>query len=150
MEVSINLRCKKYVAHFLRQKHGHNPLMDKETSDGIFFLNVLNRQRKERELAFSSYGEKVTIHISYRNFERYGGELTKTAMIDFNRYMELRLKQVFVAHMEALVDIAGFQQHAAIRLFQQKNGLTDEEWSFYALKKHYQRYLEEQNTLKAA
>lgn len=150
MEVSIQLSCKKYVAHFLRQKHGHNPLMNKETSDGIFFLNILGRQRNHREKEFSSYGVEITVLISVYDFERYGGELTKTAMIDFNRFIERQLKQMFEAHMQALVDIAGFQQNAAIRLFQQKNGLTDEEWSFYALKKHYQRFLEVQNTLKAA
>lgn len=150
MEVSVQLRCKKYVAHYLRNKYGDRPRLTRATPEGIFFLNVLSRRRKERDRDLPKSEEVIDVYISIEDFERYGGELTRTAMADFNEMIEGKLKELFEAFMCALVDVGGYQKHASIRHFQEKYGFSDEEWHFYALKKHYQRTNSDEKTLKAA
>lgn len=150
MDVSIKLTCKPYVAHYLRQQHGPSIKLSRCTHHGLFFMSMLSRKHTRYDNRINPQEEIVTTHVSLLDAECFGFELTETAARSFTKMVEDQLKAKFLAHMNALVLVAGYKKASAIRIFYNQYGFSDEIWPFESLRKLYNRSLEGANALKAA
>lgn len=150
MEVSLHLPCKPYVAHYLRQNYGRAPRLGQATDEGRYFLYVLQRTEHKKDNRQAAYTDAVRIRISIDDMERHGAVLTPSAITDFNRYMESRIKQQFEVWMTAMCQWGYYKKAEAIRLWQQEFDFPEHVWPFESLKKHYDRHEADRDALKVA
>lgn len=147
LQISIDLPCKPYVAHYLRAKFGHTCQLSRKTAEGKMLFNLLSRARHERDNVAAKYTTHVQVLLSEGIYLRHGWELTPTAIAEFNGWLEEILKERFAVHVDALTRY-GIKKAVAIRDFQDVYDFPEDVWKYETLKKYHDRLEASRDVLK--
>lgn len=112
-------------------------------------FNLLNRARSEKDNEAGKYYHKVEILLAEGIYLRHGWELTPTAVVEFNNWLEDVLKNRFMVHVDALTRF-GIKKAVAIRDFQDAQNFPEDVWHFETLKKYHDRKEQKRQQLKVA
>lgn len=147
----IEIQCKSYVAAYLKKHHYsicENGVEAVDLSSNRFlkeyFLNVLSRasQRFDNRITLSTYPDKVFIHITNDEFDRYGYTVSKTSMLRFNTFVEDFIKKHSRIYVGLLHRNRGIMKAKAIRRFQEEFGLTEDVFPYETIKKDIDRHVD--------
>jgi hypothetical protein len=147
---TIKIPCKPYIKAYLENNCGtpvnlsHLPdLLDE-------FRRGLQRKSERREkMEQAGCREMVSIIIPPDMFYRYGWEMNRSSILDFNRKIEAKVK--FLMRMYVAVNhTVGTPVANCIREFQLNYGFPEQVWSFESIKKDFDRHghLPEKNPMK--
>lgn len=146
---TIKIPCKKYVKAYLENNCGtpvnlqHLPDLMEELRRG------LSRKPAHREAAdLAICTENVTIIIPSDMFYRYGWELNKENILDFNRNVEMKVKS-FMRLYISLNNSLGNPVANCIREFQDVYGFPEPIWSFDSIKKDFDRHGKKASHMKS-
>lgn len=136
---TIKIHCKKYVKAYLENNCG-TPADLRLLPD---LLQELRRclQKKPEHLEkaeIAKWEETVTIIIPPDMFYRYGWEMNRENILDFNRKVEQKTK-FFMRNYIAFNSSLGIPVTTCVREFQEKFGFHEEIWSFESIKKDFSR-----------
>jgi len=147
---TIDIPCKSYIRSYLETNCGIPADLAKLPD----LLTELRRCLKGKpgemnRKIIANYPDNVKIIIPTRVFYRDGWELNKQNILEFNKYVEIRLK-FLMRNFIALSIFMGLSQTEAIREFQESFGFDDQVWAFDSIKKDFYRNKEamEVKTLK--
>ena len=136
---TINIPCKSYVKVYLEINCGkpvdlkHMPVLLKE------FKRSLSTKPEHRETEnIAKYSADVTIIIPNDMFYRYGWEMNKENLLDFNKYVEQQIK-FFMRQYISINNSVGVSVADSIREFQEKFDFTENVWSYESIKKDFDR-----------
>jgi hypothetical protein len=136
---TIKVPCKTYVKAYLETNCGapadlqHLPAVLKE------FKRALSRKPSHRESAeLARYKDLVTIIIPSDIFYRCGWEMNKENILEFNRFIELKVKFNMRQYI-ALNNCLGQPVANCIREFQEGFGFPDYIWEYDSIKKDFDR-----------
>jgi len=149
LQISINLPCKPYVAHYLRNKFGSPLQISRSAAEGKMLFNLLERARHDTDLKTARYTEIVEVLLAEGIYLRHGWELTPTAITEFNNWLEEILKERFVVHVDACTSY-GIKKAVAIRDWQDNYNFPEDVWKFETLKKYHDRREKARQCLKVA
>lgn len=141
--------CKAYVKAYLLVNFRHpdpdwpelvNLSGDKALHD--YFLTLLrkNEQRNDTKLKGTLYTEKVSVEITYDQFQRYGWLLTMTDTQKLNTMLEHRVKQMLYAFVGSLM-MTGIPMSECVRRFRRRTGIDEWMWSTDSILKTLRRNL---------
>jgi hypothetical protein len=142
-KISFTIPCKPYVKKYLENRCGSPADLSKVDFIQKYFLSLLsrNKTRYDSRIKLQHHTEEIELHISLSNFERYGDTLSKTAIVDFNKFLEEIVKENGRAAV-ALVKLNGEIKVAeAIRRFQMLYNFEEDDFSFETIKKDLQRHV---------
>ena len=145
----VILPCKGYVTAYLLANFRHpdpdwpelvNLSADKPLHD--YFLTLLKKseQRNDNRLKGTRYHYRVSIEISYDQFQRYGWLLTMTDTQKLNTLLEHRVKQMLYNFVGVLV-MTGMPMTECVRRFRRRTGITEWMWSTDSILKDLRRNL---------
>lgn len=136
---TIKIPCKPYLKAFLEINCG-DPVDLRYLPDLLEeFKRGLSRKPEHREKTnVVLYKDFVTIIIPSDMFYRYGWEMNKENLLDFNRAVE-RLVKFFMRQYIAVNSSLGLSVTKCIREFQNRFGFDESIWNFEALKKDWDR-----------
>lgn len=145
----VIMPCKGYVKAYLLANFRHpdpdwpelvNLSADKPLHD--YFLTLLKKseQRNDKKLKGTRYTEKVSIEITYDQFQRYGWLLTMTDTQKLNTMLERRVKQILYAFVGVLV-MTGIPMTECVRRFRRRTGINEWMWSTDSILKDLRRNL---------
>lgn len=149
LQISIQLPCKSYVAHYLRQKFGSPVNIDRGSPEGKMLFNLLERARHENDTKTGKYFNEVEILLAEGIYLRHGWELTPTAITEFNNWLEATLKEKFMVHVDAQLHY-GIKKAVAIRNWQDCYDFPEDVWKYETLKKYHDRREKARQCLKVA
>ena len=137
---TIKIPCKSYAKAYLEINCGtpvdlaHLPdLLDE-------FRRGLARKPGHRESAdLATCREMVTIIIPPDMFYRYGWEMNKENILDFNRKVEMKVK-FFMRQYVSVNKSFGVPIANCIREFQDGFGFIEPVWSYESIKKDFDRH----------
>ncbi len=143
MSFSVSIHVKPYVKKYLENRFGDPVDLSGDKHINKYFLNLLDKNSyrfDKRIFVFgkNAYKEEVTILISEDAFERFGFDLSKTSIIDFNNFIEEYIKtqsRLFVGVCSGL----GVKVAVAIRNFQNIFQFEEDDFAFETIKKDIQR-----------
>ena len=137
---TIKIPCKRYVKAFLECNCG-TPVDLKHLPDLLEeFRRGLEKKPCHRESSdLVMLCDTVTIIIPPDMFYRYGWELNKENIIDFNRNAELKVK-FFMRQYIAVNKSLGSPVAACIREFQNEFCFPESTWSYESIKKDFDRH----------
>lgn len=137
---TIRIPCKPYVKAYLETNCGtpvnlqHLPDMLEE------FRRALSRKPEHREsMELPACRETVSVIIPPDMFYRYGWEMNKENILDFNRKVEMKVK-FFMRQYVAVNNSFGVPVANCIREFQEGFGYTEPVWSYESIKKDFDRH----------
>jgi hypothetical protein len=136
---TIKIPCKKYVRTYLELNCG-DPV-DLSHLKGLFkeFKICLSKKPEHREKAnVARYDDFVSIIIPTDMFYRFGWEMNKENLLDFNRAAEQQVK-FFMRQFISINHNAGMSVAECIRNFQNKFGFTEMTWNYDSIKKDFDR-----------
>jgi hypothetical protein len=137
---TIKIPCKKYVKAYLENNCG-TPVNLQHLPDILEeFRRGLARKPAHRESAeLAACKDFVTIIIPPDMFYRYGWELNKENILDFNRKVEMKVK-FFMRQYVAVNKSLGTPVANCIREFQEGFGFIEPVWSYESIKKDFDRH----------
>ena len=142
---SINIPCKAYVKRFLELNYGMPVDFTKDKTLYPEFRKRLEKKNTRYDnryegCKFARYTDSVNIKISQDDFYRFGWELSKTDIIDFNRQMEARAKTFMYVIVSNRLAI-NMNLTDAISYFQDTFNFPEEVWPSESINKDCQRNL---------
>ena len=137
---TIKIPCKTYVKAYLETNCG-TPVNLQHLPDLLEeFRRGLARKPEHRESAdLAACRELVTIIIPPDMFYRYGWEMNKENILDFNRKIEMKVKSFMRLHV-AFNSSLGTPVANCIREFQEIFGFPEPVWSYESIKKDFDRH----------
>lgn len=114
MKMEFNLPCKFYVAHYLKRKFGNPAYIRKESDIGKHFFLLLEDASCDRDNEYRPHPHELTIKITEDVFLRRGCVLTKTGIINFNRFVEADFRKQVILMLDVLVGTQDIQIQKAI------------------------------------
>lgn len=136
---TIKIPCKTYVKAYLEFNCGN--LVDLSLMPDLLkeFKICLDKKPEHRESAnLTLYCETVTIIIPPDWFYRYGWEMNKENIIDFNKRVEMKVK-FFMRQYIAINNSLGTPLITCIREFQTSFGFSEDIWSWDSIRKDFER-----------
>lgn len=137
---TIKIPCKRYVKAYLENNCGtpadlhHLPYMLEELKRG---LSKKPEHMENKKLA--DHEQFVTIIIPPDYFYRYGWEMNKENILDFNRKVEMQAK--FFMRQYVLINRGlGLPVSTCIKEFQDKFGFPETIWTYDSIKKDFDRH----------
>lgn len=142
---TILIPCKPYVKRFLYNIFGKPADLSANKFIYKYFVSLLDRQvhRNNKRAHFKQFGkmiysEEVEIQFNEEIFERYGYDMNRTAVIDFNLFLEDYIKTI--SRMYILVSHEYCPELSKlIREFQDRAKFSEDDFSFETIKKDIQR-----------
>jgi len=139
---TIKIPCKSYVRVFLELNCG-DPV-DLRQLPGLFKefkrgLSMKPEHRGKGDFPLNqAYNDSVTIIIPTDMFYRYGWELNKENLLDFNSAAEQQVK-FFMRQYISINNSVGSKVADSIREFQSRFGFTEDIWNYESIKKDFDR-----------
>ena len=142
---SINIPCKPYVKRFLELNYGCPVDFTKDKTDNPDLRRKLERKNTRYDARLEGcwhirYTDSVEVKITRDDFYRYGWELSKTDMVDFNRQMEARAKTFMYVIVSTRMSL-GMSQTDSISYFQKTYNFPEMIWPAESINKDCQRNL---------
>jgi hypothetical protein len=139
-QFTIKVPCKKYVKAYLEINCG-TPVNLQHLPDLLDeFRRGLARKPCHRETSdLAVFKDLVTVIIPPDMFYRYGWELNKENVLDFNRKVEMKVK-FFMRQYVIVNKSLGTPVANCIREFQEGFGFTEQVWSYESIKKDFDRH----------
>jgi hypothetical protein len=137
---TIKIPCKKYVKAYLEINCG-TPVNLQHLPDLLDELRRgLDKKPGHRESAFLALCmDSATVIIPPDMFYRYGWEMNKENILDFNRKVEKKVK-FFMRQYIAINNSLGTPVANCIREFQEQFGFYESVWSYESIKKDFDRH----------
>lgn len=143
--LSVELACKPKIKQYLLNRYGLNQLGQINLPEGDWIKTLAHgfliraTDDQATKITMNQYTEKVLLPITVYRFERYGSELSKTAMREINCRIEDQINTALYQFLEFYVHVVGYLLKDAVELFQQIYHFPEEVYSRDAILKHYQR-----------
>jgi hypothetical protein len=136
---TVPVPCKSYVKAFLENNCG-TPANLKHLPDlyQTFIDCLANKPMHLESKEVAKWPDTVMVIIPSDVFYRYGWELNKTNLMDFNRAAALKVKFFMRQHI-GINTAMGFPVAACIRDFQERFRFNEEVWPFDSIKKDFDR-----------
>ena len=145
----VIIPCKGYVKAYLLANFNRpddewkeivNFAPDKPLHD--YFLSLLRKseERNDARLKGTRYRHKISIEITYDQFQRYGWLLTMTDTMKLNALLERRVKHILYSYVSAL-RITGMPLMECVRRFRERTGIDEWMWDTDSIRKDLQRHL---------
>lgn len=145
----VIIPCKGYVKAYLLANFNRpddewkeivNFAPDKPLHD--YFLSLLRKseERNDARLKGTRYRYKISIEITYDQFQRYGWLLTMTDTMKLNALLEHRVKHILYSYVSAL-RITGMPLMECVRRFRERTGIDEWMWDTDSIRKDLQRHL---------
>lgn len=139
-QFTVTIPAKSYVKAYLENTCGVPVNLRCLPEIQSELLRALERKTTRYENKdLYHYTEEVTIVISGDNFYRYGWEMNKTQVGEFNRYVERKIKTIMRSYV-AMHKMVGIPTATSIRDFQEKFNLHEQVWPFESIKKDFNRH----------
>ncbi len=137
---TIKIPCKKYVKAYLENNCGcpadlkHLPDLREE------LRRCLSRKPEHIECKnVADYEDTVTVVISDDMFYRYGWEMNKENILDFNRKVESKVKFLMRQYVSLNYSL-GVPVTDCIRNFQNEYGISEMHWPYQSIRKDFYRH----------
>lgn len=144
MGFTVSIIAKPYVKRFIEVNCGKPADLSKLPFLKDKFNQALKRPRKRRDNYYSkfdmvTYNSILEIKIKDDEFYRYGWEMSRAEMVAFNRMTEKYMK-MFARSYISIAYSFGVSVKQAIIWIQEKLQITEDEWSYEAIKKDFYRH----------
>jgi hypothetical protein len=137
---TINILVKPYVKRYLINNCGNPADLSKLPKVQSLFKRLLRKPLFRFEsLKIPDHACYVSIQISNDTFSRYGWEMTRTGMMQFNSEIEAMIKfimRTYITHRAAL----GYTVAKCVRDFQTWFDMPEDVWSWDAIYKDLYRH----------
>lgn len=139
-QFTISIPCKSYVKAFLESNCGtpadlkHLPDLRQVLIDCLAH-KPMHLENKE----IARWTDVVAVIVPSDVFYRYGWELNKTNLMDFNRAVQMKVKY-FMRQYVGLNNALGFPLALCIRDFQEKFNFNEEVWQYDSIRKDFNRH----------
>ena len=142
--LTVQLRCKPIVKHYLVNRYGVSIAMPENDWVKLLIRSHLQRNhaKDDSDITLQYYTTQVSIPINMDVYDRYGDHLTKTATREINNRIEDVIYQQLFQFLEFYVHVANYQLKDAIAMFQTIYVFPEDVYSFDTIKKHYQRRIQ--------
>jgi hypothetical protein len=147
-EYTITIPCKPYVRRYLVNRFGNPVNLKADKYFYKYFQSLLERKvhRDNHRTSFKRYGrliyhEEVDIGITEDTFQRWGYDMNRKAVYDFNAFVEHDIKKqarIFILTLQSV----GWKRWRAIREFQESWGFKEDEYSGEAILQDIKRNAE--------
>lgn len=137
--ISITIPVKPHVKKYIEVKYGETHTLTTKTFLGLLLFNVLDKNAPELDHDFKSFGEQYEIKISRQYLYENGFNVSTVK----RKFLSICLEKLFIDEFYEFVDIhlsVGTSAAKSIRLFFEKNNLTENEINYESMYKKYQRY----------
>lgn len=136
---TIEIPCKKYVKAYLETNCG-TPVNLKHLPDlsEDLRLCLIRKPRHLESKKVADYDDKVDVMIPEDWFYRYGWEMNKENVLDFNRKVEQKVKFLMRQYI-ALNYTLGISVSDCIRGFQEEYGISELHWPYQSIRKDFYR-----------
>lgn len=114
MILEFNLPCKYYISHYLQTKFGNPVYLRRESDIGKYFFMLLEDASSESDNKYRPHNREVKVMITESVFLRKGCVLTRTGIINFNRFVEADFKKQVNIMLDTLVAVNDIQIQQAI------------------------------------
>lgn len=137
----ITVPVKPYVKRFIELNYGNPAWFHPDKADYSLLRDCLKESRKydKRFPELCTYSERVSILISERDFYRVGWEMTRTNVVRFGTWFEMKAKTL----MRSMVGIyhgLGLPMNVSITKFQDRFLFDEEAWPYQSIKKDLFRH----------
>lgn len=139
--IPVTIPTKKYIAAYLRHQYRSDVIIKKNTLIGNKLFDLLEHKMNNRgtEFGYGRYNTKIKIFIPMRTFQKRGGFLNESNVMNFNLFLEYLVKTHFYNMMNLLYDIhPAINQH--LPYIRQSLGIDIEDWPDDSMRKDYYRY----------
>jgi hypothetical protein len=138
---TLTIPAKSYVRKFLLSK-GQLPVpLTLNTTAGIFLYHILRQQEHQTrydDIVQRRYTEEIEIEISERYLFKAGvRNVTSFATVCINQFFENEMKKEFWEYISLRVNMLGMQQKTAIYSFMAEHMITEDDISYWGLKKKF-------------
>ena len=139
---TVKIHVKPYVKRFLEINYGNPIDFSQNPKSHQFFQSLLCKSNvasgKEKEIS-SFYRDVVVVEITEHDFERYGWEVSKANVVQFNRFFEKQAK-LLMRNMIGVNAALGVPVKVAIERFQSRFRFDEDTWNAEAIKKDFYRH----------
>lgn len=143
----VILPCKGYVKEYLTTNYGRkddtwNDLVDftadRELHD--YFIALLKRceEKNDNKIKGTQYLYRVSVAITYDQFQRYGWLLSMTDTLRLNSMLERRVKGILYSYVGALRSV-GLPLSECIRRFRVRTGISEWLWDTDTIRRDLNR-----------
>lgn len=139
--IPVDIPTKNYIKAYILSQLGPEPIMDKQHEIGAKIYDLLTHSTNERKSSYSNTRYKcvMRIYINKRLFKLRGANLNETNLINFNLYIERKIKRRFYELMDDRIEILP-NFSANLPDVRRKLGIDIESWDDDSMKKDYYRY----------
>lgn len=146
MKPTVTLHCKPYTAHYLKLKYGAGgSIIDlpKKSNLKKLFLSVLTKNfHPSAEFNKEVYSSCVDIKIRVNDLSQHGICLSPGFQHFINGIFEEKIKNELGFYIHAQRQM-GLKWKEAIYAYQYSHQFTEEVFSYSAIERSYERYLED-------
>lgn len=139
--ISIDIPTKSYIKAYIIYLLGPEPVMTKKHWIGNKIFDILSHKTNERKSVYGSsrYNCKLRIYINMYTFLKRGANFNETNLMNFNLYMEKKVKHRFYELMDDRIEI--FPNFSAnLPEVRKKLGIDIDSWEDQSMQKDYYRY----------
>lgn len=139
--IPIDIPTKSYIKAYIIHALGPEPVMSKKHWIGNKIFDILDHDTNERKTVYSSsrYNCKLRIYINLYTFRKRGANLNETNLMNFNLFMEKKVKQRFYEMMDDRIEILP-NFLANLPDIRRKLGIDIDAWEDQSMQKDYYRY----------
>jgi len=138
----VTIPVKAYIKRFIELNYGDPADFTDDPETNKYFLNLLKKPNTYFEKKYPdeicTYTQEVEVLISGHVFYKYGWELTKTDIVAFGRYFEVRVK-FFMRTFIGMYHGVGLPFKNSITKFQERFGFDEDSWAYQSIKKDFYR-----------
>lgn len=140
--ISITIPTKSYIKAYLISRFGENITLQKgedNISNKLYDLLQHSTNERKEQFSLNTFPTTVKVYINAYTFRTRGHCLNETNIIQFNKFIELEIKDKFYFMMDFFTDILPSFE-ANIDIVRSKLKIDEQYWSTDSLKKDYYRY----------
>lgn len=141
LNLKVTLQCKPVVWQYLLNKYGADCILPEQDWIKLLIYSMLQRatDKDAKDITLQFYTKAHSIPISLEVYNRFGDQLTPSAIRQINNRIEDVIHQQLYQFLEFYVHVCQYTLNAAIEMFQQQYNFPPEIYTHDAIKKYYQR-----------
>ncbi|OFY87860.1 MAG: hypothetical protein A3F72_03025 [Bacteroidetes bacterium RIFCSPLOWO2_12_FULL_35_15] len=141
---TASIPAKPYVRKHIENCFGTPALMRRDSAIGKYFYQLVGdpKTTKDKRIADCNayYSDLITVKIVEEVFLRKGCVLTKTNIVEFNRFVECHLKMQMRIMIDTLMEIKKIKKKEAILFAYDKFNMDETVLPYETIKKDYYRH----------
>lgn len=138
----VTVPVKPYVKRYIELNYGNPADFSSDASLQKLVHKCLSnpstRYENKYENKLCTYTERIGIAISEDYFYRYGWQFTYTEIVNFGKTFEFVIKTKMILIVGTYTGM-GLSFRHAIERYQERSGLSEQDWPYESIKKDYYR-----------